>query len=378
MRVSEQIEAMEVSAINPFKYLVVTRTLATSLMIPALSIYCSFVGLLGSYLNVYTHEGTTVSSYLKSGFSTISFLDLGSSVFKALVYGFTIGIISCYKGFTCSGGASGVGRASTESFVASFIAIIVINLVLAWRGLPESVRRRTDAPPVDRWRVVRQQLAMKSLRDALRTPALGALVVMSFLHVLSFTQLESTFALHLCARLGFGMRETGFAFALIGLVVAVVQGGILGRVARKYGETALVRTGLTLLVAGMALTAMLPAAAGANPSCAGGLALATLVARSSVLVAAIAVTSVGNALVTPSVSTLVSKVASRDGYGAVLGAQQSAGALARVLGPTTAGLVYERWGSAAPYWLACAGMIAALSTAWTLRAPGIEPRRDWA
>ncbi len=91
---------------------------------------------------------------------------------------------------------------------------------------------------------------MKSLRDALRTPALGALVVMSFLHVLSFTQLESTFALHLCARLGFGMRETGFAFALIGLVVAVVQGGVLGRVARKYGETALVRTGLTLLVAG--------------------------------------------------------------------------------------------------------------------------------
>lgn len=257
-------------------------------------------------------------------------------------------------------------------------ALSVINLALAWRGLPESVRRRTDAPPVDRWRVVREQLAMKSLRDALRTPALGALVVMSFLHVLSFTQLESTFALHLCARLGFGMRETGFAFALIGLVVAVVQGGILGRVARKYGETALVRTGLTLLVAGMALTAMLPAAAGANPSCAGGLALATLVARSSVLVAAIAVTSVGNALVTPSVSTLVSKVASRDGYGAVLGAQQSAGALARVLGPTTAGLVYERWGSAAPYWLACAGMIAALSTAWTLRAPGIEPRRDWA
>ncbi len=125
MRVSEQIEAMEVSAINPFKYLVVTRTLATSLMIPALSIYCSFVGLLGSYLNVYTHEGTTVSSYLKSGFSTISFLDLGSSVFKALVYGFTIGIISCYKGYNATSGTQGVGRAANGSVVLSMFVIFI-------------------------------------------------------------------------------------------------------------------------------------------------------------------------------------------------------------------------------------------------------------
>ncbi len=125
MRVTEQIEAMEVSAINPFKYLVVTRTLATTLMVPALSLYCSLVGLLGSYLNVYTHEATSVSSYLKSGFSSISFLDLGSSVFKALVYGFTIGIISCYKGYNATSGTQGVGRAANGSVVLSMFVIFI-------------------------------------------------------------------------------------------------------------------------------------------------------------------------------------------------------------------------------------------------------------
>lgn len=125
MKVTEQIEAMEVSAINPFKYLVVTRVVATTLMIPALSLYCGILGLAGSYVNVYTNEGTSIPAFLKSGFSSIEFLDLGSSVFKAITYGFTIGIISCYKGFNAGSGTQGVGRAANASVVLSMFVIFI-------------------------------------------------------------------------------------------------------------------------------------------------------------------------------------------------------------------------------------------------------------
>jgi len=97
MRVSEQIDAMEVSAINPFKFLVVTRVVATTLMIPILSLYCSFVGLLGSYTNVNAHEATGLVGYFENGFDTIIFLDIYAAIFKSIVFGFTIGIIACYK-----------------------------------------------------------------------------------------------------------------------------------------------------------------------------------------------------------------------------------------------------------------------------------------
>ncbi|MDF2457295.1 MAG: transporter, permease, partial [Cytophagaceae bacterium] len=76
MRVTEQIDAMEVSAVNPFKYLVVTRVWATVIAVPILSLYCTTVGLLGSYLNVHTHEDTSFISFMESAFEAISFIDL--------------------------------------------------------------------------------------------------------------------------------------------------------------------------------------------------------------------------------------------------------------------------------------------------------------
>jgi len=252
-------------------------------------------------------------------------------------------------------------------------ALSLLNLALAWRGLPESHPHRPAAERGAAWRVVRDQLALRALRDAGRTPALAALVATTFLHVVSFTQLEATFALHLCARLGFGARETGFAFAFLGLIVALVQGGALGRVARRYGEVVLVRAGLAMLVGAMARNASLPALAGADPLCRDALGAAAVFTRSWVLVAAIVATAVGNALVTPSLSTLVSRTTSHGAYGASLGAQQSAGALARVIGPSAAGVLYERYGSGAPYWCACGGMVAALAVAASLR--GVEARR---
>ncbi len=130
MRVTEQIDAMEVSAINPFKYLVVTRVVATTLAIPILSLYCSFVGLYGSYINVNSEEATSFISFFKNGFSTIRFLDVFTSVVKSIIFGFTIGVIACYKGFNATEGTSGVGRAANQTVVLAMFLIFIEELVI--------------------------------------------------------------------------------------------------------------------------------------------------------------------------------------------------------------------------------------------------------
>lgn len=130
MRVTEQIDAMEVSAINPFKYLVVTRVVATTLAIPILSLYCSFVGLYGSYINVNSEEATSFISFFKNAFSTVRFLDVFTSVSKSIIFGFTIGIIACYKGFNATEGTSGVGRAANQTVVLAMFLIFIEELVI--------------------------------------------------------------------------------------------------------------------------------------------------------------------------------------------------------------------------------------------------------
>jgi phospholipid/cholesterol/gamma-HCH transport system permease protein len=130
MKVTEQIDAMEVSAINPFKYLVVTRVLATTITIPILSLYCSCVGLYGSYVNVHSEETTSLISFYQSAFSSISFLDIFTSVTKAIIYGFTIGIVGAYKGFNATQGTRGVGRAANQAVVLSMFLIFLEELVI--------------------------------------------------------------------------------------------------------------------------------------------------------------------------------------------------------------------------------------------------------
>jgi phospholipid/cholesterol/gamma-HCH transport system permease protein len=130
MKVTEQIDAMEVSAINPFKYLVVTRVLATSLTIPILALYCSFVGLLGSYVNVNGSESSSLTMVYKNAFSDISFLDIFASVVKSIFYGFTIGMVGCYKGYHATQGTRGVGKAANEAVVLSMFLIFVEEIII--------------------------------------------------------------------------------------------------------------------------------------------------------------------------------------------------------------------------------------------------------
>ena len=130
MKVTEQIDAMEVSAINPYKYLVVTRVLATTLMIPLLMFYTAFVAMMGSFLDINANEQTSFITFFENAFASISFLDYFTSIVKALVFGFTIGIVSSYKGFHASQGTMGVGLAANSSVVVSMFLIFIEEILI--------------------------------------------------------------------------------------------------------------------------------------------------------------------------------------------------------------------------------------------------------
>lgn len=130
MKVTEQIDAMEVSATNPFKFLVVSRVVATTLMQPVLMLYSGFVGMMGSFINVYANEKTSFTAFFENAFTTISFLDVFSSVFKSLLYGFTIAITSCYQGYYAQNGTQGVGKAANSAVVISMFFIFIEELIV--------------------------------------------------------------------------------------------------------------------------------------------------------------------------------------------------------------------------------------------------------
>lgn len=130
MKVTEQIDAMEVSAVDPYKYLVVTRVAATTIMLPLLMFYTAFVGLIGSFLDIHANEQTSFISFFQDAFSSINFLDYWASIVKATVYGFTIGIIGSYKGFNASNGTTGVGHAANSAVVTSMFLIFIEEIVI--------------------------------------------------------------------------------------------------------------------------------------------------------------------------------------------------------------------------------------------------------
>lgn len=130
MRVSEQIDAMEVSSINPFKYLVSTRVIAATISLPILATYCSFVGLMGSYLNIHSKEETSLITFFHNGFSSIVFLDVFAALIKAIIFGFTIGMVGCYKGYNAIQGTRGVGRAANEAVVLSMFLVFIEEIIV--------------------------------------------------------------------------------------------------------------------------------------------------------------------------------------------------------------------------------------------------------
>jgi phospholipid/cholesterol/gamma-HCH transport system permease protein len=129
MKVSEQIDAMEVSGTRPFSYLVVTRVFATTLMLPILVIYSDVIALLGSFFMVNMISNSSMLLYFNEVSVSITYVDIFSSLIKSAFFGFAIGIVSCYAGYNTSGGTSGVGKAANTAVVVSMIFIFVIDLV---------------------------------------------------------------------------------------------------------------------------------------------------------------------------------------------------------------------------------------------------------
>lgn len=131
MRVTEQIDAMRAMASDPIRVLVAPRVVACVVMIPALTVASNLCGIFGGWLITTKFFDANPVQYWRFTESFIGWFDVANGLIKSLFFGLAIGVIACYKGFTCRPGAEGVGRATTEAFVSSFVAIIILNLVLA-------------------------------------------------------------------------------------------------------------------------------------------------------------------------------------------------------------------------------------------------------
>lgn len=130
MKVTEQIDAMEVSGTNPYKYLVVTRVTASTLMIPVLAIFADAVSLYGGYLGANIRGMVSWDLYWSQVFDVLAYSDILPAVIKTFFFGFAIGVIGCYMGYTNLQGTEGVGRAANSAVVISSLLVFVIDLIV--------------------------------------------------------------------------------------------------------------------------------------------------------------------------------------------------------------------------------------------------------
>ena len=130
MRVTEQIDALESLAVDSFKYLVVTRIVACVVAMPILTTAMNFAGILGGFVAETVISGMSLQLYFDGAFSVLNFVDYIPSTAKTMVFGFLIGAIASFLGYTTRGGTAGVGQASTRSVVLGSISIILSNVVL--------------------------------------------------------------------------------------------------------------------------------------------------------------------------------------------------------------------------------------------------------
>lgn len=129
MRVTEQIDAMEVSGTNPFKYLVVTRITATTLMLPLLVIFGDTVALYGSALVENLKGDVSFQLYFNTVFDALEFGDLVPATIKSFFFGFTIGLVGCYKGYYSKKGTAGVGVAANTAVVTASLLLFVVDFI---------------------------------------------------------------------------------------------------------------------------------------------------------------------------------------------------------------------------------------------------------
>jgi MFS family permease len=272
---------------------------------------------------------------------------------------------------------------ATEFTLPSFAAAAItgVNLVAAFVLLPES--RSADARAASR--ATPRESRVAELLSALRTPALGTLVVAFFLVSFAFSALESQFVFLTNEQYGYGATENALLLTYFGVVIAVAQGVLVGPLTDRYGEYRLAVSGAAVQVATLAAVPFAPALARFVPET-GTLVdwLPSVPAAILALLAVVTPLAFGNALTNVSLNALVSRSASADEQGGAFGLTQSAGSLARTFGPAVAGLLYTGVGYRAPFLLGGALMIPIVvllgrldaSTLATGRTPDPDPSAE--
>ena len=129
MKVSEQIDAMEVSSTNPFRFLVVTRVLAATFMIPLLILYADGVAILGSWVGANIKGDVSFVLFFSQAFSHVEFIDFIPAVAKSFFFGGVIGIVGCYKGYSAGRGTESVGIAANSAVVLSSLLVILVDMI---------------------------------------------------------------------------------------------------------------------------------------------------------------------------------------------------------------------------------------------------------
>jgi phospholipid/cholesterol/gamma-HCH transport system permease protein len=129
MKVTEQIDAMEVAGNNPFKFIVVTRILAATLMLPILVIVSDAISLYGTYVGVNLQGDVSLQLFFLQIVEKLSFTDILPAIIKTFFFGFAIGLIGCYKGYNATNGTEGVGRASNTAVILGSLSVFVIDMI---------------------------------------------------------------------------------------------------------------------------------------------------------------------------------------------------------------------------------------------------------
>ena len=254
------------------------------------------------------------------------------------------------------GGLSRIAIDGRHGAVPCFVAagLSVVNLVWVILGLAESL------PPERRAKTPRRKLTplnIEAVRKAFALPGVAPAVAVNFLVILSFTNLDQTFTFFCGDLFVIDERGTGYVLAFIGIVAALVQGGLVRSLAKRFPESALMRAGAFIQVLAFA-----------------GLVAAGTWASHWMLFASGALLALGNGLTQPSTAAFVSRRTPSDRQGGTLGVNQSFASLARTFGPATGGWLYANVGPRAPYTAAAIGMVVALTLAAGLRKtyPSVE------
>lgn len=238
------------------------------------------------------------------------------------------------------------GNYAAPAYAAAAIALVA--LVLTFFLLPESL-------PLDRRGAIRrpQVLDITGFREAFGIGQLRVLFLIFFVFNFAQASFQSLFALFALQRLHFGPHETGYVLAYVGLLAALLQGGAIGPIVKRFGEVTSLRTGLVLASFGLVTSAWAP--------------------TWPVLLLTLLPLSAGLSIATPPLNSLLTRESPPDAYGRILGLSQSVAALARVLGPLVAGLAFDFAGGPGPFVLAAVLLAAAYVVARGLKRPATVP-----